>query len=260
MKQFKLTSRTLLGLALMGALTAAPTLTPRAHAQDNPEIPSRFADANDLFENNDNNDRNSNDRDNDGRNRGDRVGRGSGERRNRGDRAERGSGDRAGRGFGDRNRAGLDDRSFEEHNGQKRDFGGRNTKGRAFGGRKDGDRAFGDRKDSDRNLTGRNLAARNLTGRSERAGGNRPGRDLAGRNRSGRLDNIAPIVAPKFVGVVTKVKNDREFDVRIADKTYNVYLSAPSTPVSVGQTVNLDGERIGNNDIRSASLLQPRRR
>ena len=213
MKHFTLTSRTLLGLALMGAFAVAPTLTSRAEAQTQPELQTRLADAGDRFDDND-----ATDNDNDGpRNRRDHDGRGP-NARERGDRDDRSSRERDDRGRDDRGR-----------DGRGRDFGARQNTGRDFGGRGGRSGDFG--------------------GRENRDG-----------NRLGRGGNVAPIVAPKFVGVVTSVRNNSEFDVRIDNKTYNVYLSAPSAPVRVGQTVNLDGERIGNNDIRSASLLQPRRR
>ena len=203
MKHFTLTSRTLLGLALMGAFSVAPTLASRAEAQTQPELRTRLTDAGDRFDNNDD----ATDNDDDGpRNRRDHDGRGPGARRG-------------------------GDRSVDGRRDKGRDFGER--RGRGFGGRQNMSREFGGR------------------------GGDFGGRENRGGNRPG---GVAAVVAPKFVGVVTKVKNNSEFDVRIDDKTYNVYLSAPSAPVSVGQTVNLDGERIGNNDIRSASLLQPRRR
>ena len=243
MKHFTLTSRTLLGLALMGAFAIAPTLTSRASAQTKPEFQTRLIDANDRINDDATDNDNDNRRDRDGRgpsNRGDRDGRGPGARN-----GNRGA-DRNGRELGGRNGKG-DDAGARNRGG--RDFGGRNGKGGEFGGRDNAGRDSGGRENMGRNFGGRDGKGRDFDAR-----------DNAGGNRPGRAGNVAPVVAPKFVGVVTKVKSDREFDVRIDNKTYNVYLSAPSAPVRVGQTVSLDGERIGTNDIRSASLLNSRRR
>ena len=212
MKHFKLTSRTLLGLALMGALTAAPTLTSNAQAQTSPELQTRLV----GDDGNRSNLRDDDDRDNEGD--GGRDSRRNRNGRNLGGR-DGDPRDRSGRNFGGA------DRADHDRNGG-RDFGGRDFGGRDFGGRDFGGRDFGGPRDG----------------------------------RAGRHADLSPAVAPGFIGVVTKVKNDREFDVRIGDKTYNVYLLAPSAPVSIGQTVQLNGERIGNNDIRSASLVGSRRR
>lgn len=58
-----------------------------------------------------------------------------------------------------------------------------------------------------------------------------------------------------FVGVVTKVKSNSEFDMRFEGKTYNVYLSG-SVPrrLSNNDRVSVYGSRVGNNDIRNASV------
>ena len=260
MKHFTLTSRTLLGLALMGAFCAAPTLTSRAQAQTTPELQTRLIDANDRINDD------TTDNDNDGpRYRHDRDGHDSSNRDgSRGDQDGRGPGARNGNRGGDRN-----GRELGGRNGKRDEFGGRNAKGDDAGARNRGGRDFGGRNGKGGEFGGHDNAGRDSGGRENmgRNFGGRDGkgrdfdaRDNAGGNRPGRAGNVAPVVAPKFVGVVTKVKSDREFDVRIDNKTYNVYLSAPSAIVRVGQTVGLDGERIGTNDIRSASLLQPRRR
>lgn len=138
-----------------------------------------------------------------------------------------------------------------------RDFGRDNNDDRANAGRHN--------KAEGRDKVGRRGNADGRADNGPRSGradtGNR-GRNrdnTLGSNRNGRFDN-SPITAPQFVGVVSKVKSDSEFDIRVGDKTYNVYLAASARRVSVGQTVQLNGERIGTNDIRSASLLQPRRR
>ena len=162
MKHLELTSRTLLGLALMGAWAAAPMTTSVAIAAPNRGDIRRA------------------DRDDQGRNRGGR-------------------------------------RSFDDRNDNASRRGGRDGQGRV----------------------------------DDRGG--------EGRDSQSRFDDRRASV-PQFVGVVTKVKTDREFDVRIGDTIYNVYLTAPSNRVSIGQTVSLDGERIGRNDIRSASLIQSQTR
>ncbi|MEO6907241.1 MAG: hypothetical protein ABI210_05060 [Abditibacteriaceae bacterium] len=58
-----------------------------------------------------------------------------------------------------------------------------------------------------------------------------------------------------FVGVVTKVKSDSEFDMRFEGKTYNVYLNG-QVPHRLNRNdrVNVYGYRYGNNDIRNASV------
>ena len=247
MKHFTLTSRALLGLALMGALSAAPTLTSRAQAQPTPELQTRLNDAGDRINDDDANDTAN---DNNGpRNWRDRNERGP-SARNRGDRNDRGVDDRGDKG-----------RDFGGRNGKNDEPGARNRGGRDFGGRDFGGRDFGGRDFGGRDFGGRDFGGRENLGHSSGGrGDNFGGRENAGRNRPGRGEALSPVAPPKFIGVVTKIKNDREFDVRIDNKTYNVYLSAPSAPIRVGQTVGLDGERIGNNDIRSATLLSSRRR
>lgn len=64
-----------------------------------------------------------------------------------------------------------------------------------------------------------------------------------------------------FSGVVTKVKSNTEFDMRINGKTYNVYLSKRSSQrLRRNDRVNVYGYRYGNNDIRNASVRVTRRR
>ena len=152
----------------------------------------------------------------------------------RGDRARRGD-DVADRNDGPRGRFGND--------GPRGRFGNDGPRGR-----------FGSRADPQRRpaCCPRFRWAQEATPRGVRdfGGRDRPGGDFAGR----------AAIAPDFVGVVTKVRNDREFDVRIDGETYNVYLSAASAPVSVGQTVQINGERIGNqrhSQRQSAARASP---
>ena len=226
MKHLKLTSRTLLGLALLGALTATPTMT-RAARADAPGAANL---------NNDRDDQND-DRDNSGFGRDDKDDRDNSRRDDKGNRRDKRShADFARR---DESGPGFDRDKKTPDNDGRADFVQR-------GDRENGARFEG--RDNQRISPGFGSYGRNRNQASAL------GRTGAGRPVQSRT------IAPQFVGVVTKVKNDREFDVRIAGKTYNVYLVAPAGAIRAGQSVGLDGERIGNNDIRSARLLAPRGR
>ena len=220
MKNTTLTSRTLLGLAIMGALAAAPTMT-RAARADAPAVAARA-------------DRNFDRDDNDGAHDDE-------SRFNNGQRADADERGRGGR---------RDDAEF----GRRDDKGPRVSRdsknGRAEFGRHGDDR---DRAEFEGRAKRRGRA--DFGGR----GRNRNGDNALGRGGVGRPSGDL-MIAPQFVGVVSKVKSDSEFDIRIGDKIYNVYLAALHNRIRVGQTVGLNGERIGNNDIRSASLLPARRR
>ena len=61
-------------------------------------------------------------------------------------------------------------------------------------------------------------------------------------------------------GVVTSVRNDREFDVRVDGKIYNVYASSGTRGLSQNDEVRIYGQRVGGNDIRNANVSITRNR
>ena len=63
-----------------------------------------------------------------------------------------------------------------------------------------------------------------------------------------------------FNGVVTNVRNSREFDVRVGNTTYNVYANNAAPRLSNSDTVRIYGQRSGDNDIRNASVSVTRNR
>ncbi len=63
-----------------------------------------------------------------------------------------------------------------------------------------------------------------------------------------------------YVGEVTDVKNNREFDVRVDGHTYNVYADNSPKRLSRGDTVRVTGKRVGSNDIREAKVNITRNR
>ena len=63
-----------------------------------------------------------------------------------------------------------------------------------------------------------------------------------------------------FTGVVTNVKNDREFDIRIGGTTYNVYASTSTRGLNKNDEVSVYGQRYGDNDIRNANVRITRNR
>jgi hypothetical protein len=67
--------------------------------------------------------------------------------------------------------------------------------------------------------------------------------------------------AQSFTGVVTNVRSDQSFDVRIGGGTYNVYLNnVLPRQLNVGDQVRVYGVRYGSNDIRNASVTIIRNR
>ena len=63
-----------------------------------------------------------------------------------------------------------------------------------------------------------------------------------------------------YTGVVTNVRNSREFDVRVGGTTYNVYANNSARNLDKGDTVRVYGQRTGDNDIRNASVSITRNR
>jgi hypothetical protein len=59
-----------------------------------------------------------------------------------------------------------------------------------------------------------------------------------------------------FTGIVTHIDyNDNEFDIRINDNSYNVYpVRDLPERLSVGDIVQVHGQRFGNNDIRNSDF------
>ncbi len=91
---------------------------------------------------------------------------------------------------------------------------------------------------------------RNATVRITRNNRNDPRRD--DNNDGNRYQN--------FIGIVTSVRNSREFDVRVGSTTYNVYANNAAPRLSKNDKVRIYGQRSGNNDIRNASVTVTRNR
>ena len=63
-----------------------------------------------------------------------------------------------------------------------------------------------------------------------------------------------------FTGVVTKVRNSREFDIVVNLRTYNVYASQGTNNLNKNDVVRVYGRRFGDNDIRDANVSITRNR
>lgn len=63
-----------------------------------------------------------------------------------------------------------------------------------------------------------------------------------------------------YFGVVTNLRNDREFDVLIGGTTYNVYASSGTSGLNNGDEVRIYGQRFGDNDIRNSNVIITRNR
>ncbi len=80
------------------------------------------------------------------------------------------------------------------------------------------------------------------------------------RNDPQRDDNNDGNRYQTFSGIVTNVRNSREFDVRVGGTTYNVYANNAARNLSRNDEVRIYGQRIGSNDIRNASVTVTRNR
>ena len=63
-----------------------------------------------------------------------------------------------------------------------------------------------------------------------------------------------------YRGTVTSVRNDREFDVRIGGKIYNVYAASGTRGLNKNDEVRIYGTRFGDNDIRNSKVVITRNR
>ena len=63
-----------------------------------------------------------------------------------------------------------------------------------------------------------------------------------------------------FSGIVTSVRNNREFDIRVGGTTYNVYATNATRGLNKNDEVRVYGQRYGVNDIRNASVAITRNR
>ena len=57
-----------------------------------------------------------------------------------------------------------------------------------------------------------------------------------------------------YTGIVTDVKNSREFDVRIDGRIYNVYADNSTRDLNRGDEVRIYGRSFGDNDLRNANV------
>ena len=74
------------------------------------------------------------------------------------------------------------------------------------------------------------------------------------RNDPRRDDNNDGNRYQTFSGVVTNLRNNREFDIRVGGTTYNVYANNEVRNLSNNDQVRIYGQRVGSNDIRNASV------
>ena len=80
------------------------------------------------------------------------------------------------------------------------------------------------------------------------------------RNDPRRDDNNDGNRYRTFSGIVTSVRNSREFDVRIGGTTYNVYANNAPRNLDRDDAVRIYGQRTGDNDIRNANVTVTRNR
>lgn len=78
--------------------------------------------------------------------------------------------------------------------------------------------------------------------------------------RDDRDDNGSNGSYRSYSGVVTSVRNSREFDVRIDGRIYNVYTDSATSGLTQGDEVRIYGRLVGNNDIRNATARITRNR
>lgn len=63
-----------------------------------------------------------------------------------------------------------------------------------------------------------------------------------------------------YSGIVSNVRSNREFDIRVGSTTYNVYAASSTPRLSNNDTVRVYGQRVGNNDLRNANATVTRNR
>lgn len=79
-----------------------------------------------------------------------------------------------------------------------------------------------------------------------RSNDNRYGNDRSGNDNYG--------TARSYDGVVTRVKNSREFEVRVDGRTYQVTSESELRNLNRGDEVRIYGRSYGNNEIRNANV------
>ena len=88
---------------------------------------------------------------------------------------------------------------------------------------------------------------------------NRPGNRFPGGNR-GQIGS-ARTIGRIYIGTVTRVRSNTNFDVSINGSTFNVYLDTPSPRgLTTGDTVRINGVQQDKNDIRNATVSVLRNR
>jgi hypothetical protein len=81
------------------------------------------------------------------------------------------------------------------------------------------------------------------------------------RDRYNRNDRNRYNDRRSYTGVITRVRSNDEFDIRVGGTTYNVYLSSRAPrQLSRNDYVRVSGVRSGSNDIRNASVTLLRNR
>ena len=257
----RITRKTLLGVALMGTFALAPTLTSVAQAAPPDHAPAygRRAkedkkDKKDKYEKRDRRDnrRDDNRRDEDRRD-DDRYDR---------DRYDR---DRDYRDRYDRDR--NNNRSNATFVGTVSDLRNRNSfdlraNGRTYNvyvsslprGLREGDevRVYG-RPYGDNDIRNANVVILNNARDRDNRNDYNNGRYDPNRKRDGR-DDYRRDDYRTYSGEVTRIRNDREFDVRVGGTTYNVYASSGTRGLDEGDIVRVYGQRYGDNDIRNANV------
>ena len=79
-----------------------------------------------------------------------------------------------------------------------------------------------------------------------------------GNGNNGNNGNGNNAQYQNYTGVVTDVRNDRDFDVRIGASTYNVTATSSTRGLNRGDIVRVYGQRYGVNDIRNANVIVTR--
>ena len=88
-----------------------------------------------------------------------------------------------------------------------------------------------------------------------RPGYTRPGYGRPSYSRPGYSRPSWSNGGQQYTGTVTRVRDDRSFDVRIGNAVYNVYTnSLLPRALDEGDVVRVSGLRQNNNDIRNASV------
>lgn len=233
MKKLNLSRKTLLGVALLGSFVSAPLFTSVAQADPPSHAPAHGRRAKDKKENRK-------------ERREDRKERREDRREDRDDRRD--DDDRDDR--YDRNNANYSGTVTNVRSARSFDL---RTNGRTYNVYTSSDLPRGLSQGDEVRVSGRPYGDNDIRNANVRVTDNN-------RNDPRRDDNNDGNGYQTFSGVVTNVRNSREFDVRVGGTTYNVYANNSTPRLSNGDTIRVYGQRSGSNDIRNASVSVTRNR